>query len=385
MSTSRDLILIALVLLLTGALIIAGAQQYVGRGEGYGSLYSMEASGTQRFAAQLSNWGYQVVAEKETPLLPDMADTALFVMGVSEDFNDLETSWLRIWVQSGGTLLVAQDNGKTRRLLQSFNINLKRTWSQVETAPLQLPVFNWPQVGTVTLQTHYAVDVPCGYAAIHVGDCDTPLLVLFGYGNGQVIVLSSLYPFTNEGLQAPGNAQFVTNLVQTAVPTGSQIRFDEAHRPHTGAARAWLLTTPTGWALLYTVLLLLIYAWWQGRSLQTAVPVTATTAANEFAATQSTDEFITDMANLYQQSSQEKNIQHHFWQRLKRQLARKYHCDYNLPEAEFFTELLPYQDEIDIATLISLHTSLQNQESTSSQLVWWVTQVIEFTEALDFS
>ena len=74
-----------------------------------------------------------------------------------------------------------------------------------------------------------------------------------------------------------------------------------------------------------------------------------------------------------------------FWQRLKRQLARKYHCDYNLPEAEFFTELLPYQDEIDIATLISLHTSLQNQESTSSQLVWWVTQVIEFTEALDFS
>ncbi len=386
MSTTRDLILIILVLLLTGALIVAGVQQYTGTDSGHGSIHSGEADGVRRFTAQLSTWGYIVTANNQSPLLPDAADTALFVLGINEDFDALEAAWLPTWVQAGGTLLIAQDNEKTRRLLQLFDVDIKRTWRQVETAPLQLPAFNWPLVGDVTLQTRYRVDAPCGHAAIHLGDCDTSLLVSFGYGRGQVIVLSSLYPFTNEGIQVPGNLQFVANLVGTAVPSGSRIRFDETHRVNNARqSRAWLWTTPTGWGLLYTLLLLLTYGWWQGRSLSTAVPITPTTAANEFAATQSTDEFITDMARLYQQSSQEKNIQRHFWQRLKRQLARQYRCDYNLPDTEFFAELLPYQDEVDIARLLSLHAELQRPQITESQLLWWVTQVVEFTEALPSS
>ncbi|MCA9969851.1 MAG: hypothetical protein KC425_06530, partial [Anaerolineales bacterium] len=261
-----------------------------------------------------------------------------------------------------------------------FDVSLRRLWRRVDAAALRLPALNWPPVGRVTLRAEHRVVVRCGQAAIHLGDCDTPLLAVFGHGRGQVVVLPSVYPLSNAGLRQPGNLQFAANLVGTLLPPGAAIAVDEAHRQTAGLPRGWLLQTPEGLAALYVVTLLLAYAWWQGRTLQPAVPPAPAAAA---APIQTADEFIAEMAKLAQQGGQEKAVQLHYWQRLKRQLARAHQCDAALPDAAFLSELKTAVSEDDLAALIALHADLQRPHITESQLLWWVTKVIALTEALE--
>lgn len=378
---NRDQAWLAGVLALFALLLAAAVQQRLAAGgPEHGSIRSAAPDGAQRLAAQLGGWGYAVLPLDEAPLLIPNTAAALLVIGGGAPYGPLEANQIVDWVAAGGTLLVAQDDARGDSLLAPFGITLRRRWRRVDQAPLRLPIFNWPPVGSVTLRAQHQVAVPCGQAAIHLGDCDAPLLVVFGHGRGQVVVLASIFPLTNAGLLEPGNLQFAANLVDSMLPRGAAIAVDEAHRRAAGLPRGWLLTTPEGLSALYAASLLLAYAWWQGRTLQTAVPDAPDADA---APIQTPDEFIADMSKLYQQGGQEKGIQHHYWQRLKRQLARKYRGDATLPDAAFLAELAPHAAEVDMAMLIALQADLQRPQISEMQLVWWVTRVIDLTEALE--
>ncbi|PMP75882.1 MAG: DUF4350 domain-containing protein, partial [Chloroflexus aggregans] len=55
-----------------------------------------------------------------------------------------------------------------------------------------------------------------------------PVVTGLRYGQGYVIALSSLYPFTNVGLRDPAAAALLLNIVSW-LPSGERIVFDEFH------------------------------------------------------------------------------------------------------------------------------------------------------------
>lgn len=383
MFTSRrftlDLIAFAVALLvLIGAIALSLLLQVDPLKRAEGSTLNNGRSGTQRLYNKLNNLGYIARPTITNELQPTAQDHILFILAPDLSFSQWEQQTLDQWIINGGTLILAQDNSRPSELLRMFNMSSRRQWPTIRQANLALPTLNWPFVGTVDLRASRKVVMDCGQVAIHIGDCDAPILVSFGRGMGHVYVMSSLYPFTNDGIENGRNAQFILNLVASSATSGNRILFDEVH--HQGVS-FWLVQTPAGWATILLFLLLLAYGLQSNQRFGKPRP----TLIQDEPERRETAAFINHMAAAQKELDQNLRVRDHYWQRLKRKLARRYSTDPRLPDELFFAELSPYLDEQIMGQLIYLMVQLDRQEIKELELQQWTNLVILVWDALEKS
>ena len=333
-----------------------------------GSIYNDGPQGTRSLATWLIQLGYQVRVPNNS-IAPQPADKILFVLAPDEGFDEFDLGQLERWVQTGGILVIAQNSNQPDDLWRQFGLRLGILFPRQQQAELQLPTLNWPWVGPMSIEARRQVRVDCDKAAVHLGDCDTPILVSFGQGKGQVYAMSTLYPFTNAGLQHSGNARFVQNLVQANALPGETIVFDEVHRDRRSS---WLLQTREGWGLLFSLLALLAYLIARRPRFGGPRPTTQQHEPER----RKTAEFIASIANV-DPTHQHTSIRHHYWQRLKRQLGRRYGLDPALPNQYFLSELKAFMDDYELSKCITLMLSLDEPELSDFELQEWTRAVLD--------
>jgi hypothetical protein len=341
-----------------------------------GSSQNGRSDGTDQLINGLRGLGYDVRIQTVGEFQPAQQDAVLFILAPEIDFNAQERQRLNSWITQGGTLILAANNNRTRHLLNNFDLSLRRMWRSQQSTPLVLPTLNWPFVGQAEIAANHGLVLDCGQAAVHLGDCKRPFLVSFGRGNGQVYIMSSLHPFTNGGIANGRNAQLIRNIIQLNAAAGSTILVDELHRSRSAL---WIVETPAGWATLLTLLLLLLYAmrlfqpFGQPRPEQNRdQPEPRETAV-----------FIKTLAEAQKELDPDRRIRAHYWQGLKRKLARRHGLDPSLADEQFLEALTPYQDQKTISMLIHLMVSMDRQQINELELQRWTTLLINLKDELE--
>lgn len=333
-----------------------------------GSVQSDGPEGTRSLATWLIQLGYQVRVPA-VAIAPQPADEIIFVLEPEAGFAESDLVGLEGWVQAGGTLVLAQSHNRPDDVLRRFGLRLGLLFPRQQWAELQLPTLNWPWVGPMAVEARRRVRVACDKTVVHMGDCDSPILVSFGQGQGQVYAMSTLYPFTNAGLQQSGNARFIQNLVQANAQPGATIVFDEAHRDR---RTSWLFQTREGWGLLFSLLALVAYLMAQRRRFGSPRPTTQQHEPER----RRTAEFIASIANV-DSTHQHSSVRRHYWQRLKRQLGRRYGLDPGLSDPLFLAQLKSFMDDYDLSRCITLAVTMNEPELSDFELQEWTRTVLD--------
>jgi hypothetical protein len=355
-------------IIITALAFINNAEQMAG------SIYNQDEDGTSLFAGWLIEQEYQV-GTLNSAAYPLSNQQLLFILSPKGGFSRSQLTQIKSWLSSGGTLIVAQERRQPVDLPQRFGLYVGRMWPGVDQASLQLPALNWPLVGEANVQATHRLRFTCGQVAIHIGNCNRPIMASFGEGLGQVFYFSTAYPFTNAGLTDRGNAQLLQNLVLATAAPGSTILFDEWHqRLHT----TWIIGTAAGWGLIFALLVLTAFFLWH--NVLTDKPAATEKGISDFTAKQPGDayEYITAMAIAQQELEGPRSITAHYWQRLKRQYGRRYGLDPALPDDSFMAMLKDILSDEEISTIIhlSIAKNYPKQMANELELRHWVSTII---------
>lgn len=374
-------ILIVLLLGLALAIVYGVLQRTEVDIDSRGSIYRQQGDGASRLRTRLTDLGYEIRALTKSPLSLSAQDSVLFVLAPNASFKAADLIRIDAWVRAGGMLIVAQETRNPGQLLAHYRIALAPLIQPVERASLRLPALNWPPVGEIQLRAANKLRLQRQDAAIHIGDCDTPLLVSFGLEQGQLFVLPTLYPLSNDGLAVPDNARLVENLLRAGATRSGRIVFDELHhrKPDRTISVAWLFTRPEGWGFLYAIAVLFGYLLLSGRRFGSPRSVPDQDAGLPAAALSQT------AASLESLTGVQSVVQCYYWEHLKTDLSRTYHLDPTLSDDAFLSTLRRHhaRSEVNLAALTHLHAGLGREAASEQDLVIWVRQVIEWRENLN--
>jgi hypothetical protein len=291
----------------------------------------------------------------------------------TEFITDAAWERLEAWVEAGGTLLVAGDRYLSTSWADHFDFRRDdwQTGFLTTTLRLQHPLLVSPpsaqHPGVIpdrgTLQSER--DDFVVQAATLAG----PAIVAFAQGQGQVILSTTSYPFTNQGLRAAGMADLVLNLVSLAGQPG-RVWFDEWHHGVRGADTAapvgihnWLRATVPGQAILLALGLTFVALLLRGRSFGRPLPLPQQIVRRNPL------EFVTAIANLQRRAGHRTALLQDYRLRLKRELGRRYQLDVKLPDAEFVNQLAAYQPTLDRTALHQLLNRLNHQNVSETKMV----------------
>jgi hypothetical protein len=273
--------------------------------------------------------GYRVEELATEPYTVDPAVAALFVLAPTTRFDDDAIEAVVDWVESGGRLVIAS-SGAPRPLLERFGLRVRFAGDRLDEAVVAQPVLQQPTVERVRVDTWEQVEQQEGLAPWLVAD-DRVVLGSRPYGQGQVVVLASLRPLSNEGIAEPASAALALNLIG-GLPPGTRIAFVEYHHGFVqGVARSlWQLLRAHywGWAIIYTVALGYLFLWLRGRRF--GPPLVAAPAARR-----SVGEYVASLGALYRRAGQRGYVADRLADQLKRDLATGLGLNGRLPDEAF--------------------------------------------------
>jgi hypothetical protein len=214
----------------------------------------------------------------------------------------------------------------------------------------------------------------------HLAVGSKPVMVSFSLGEGQVIICTASFPFTNAGLKEEGNPELALNVVTAAsrsdTPNGKPIVWiDEWHhgvrsmQPEAAGPQDWLRYTPSGRALLYTAAVIFVALVLGGRRFGRAVPLPKRIARR------APLEHITAIANLSRRAGHRQAVLRYHYQRLKRDLGRRYRLSPTLPDDEYAARLAEFNPNVDPQELLSLLARLQKRKVSESEMIQLAAEV----------
>ena len=227
--------------------------------------------------------------------------------------------------ERGGTVVLAGHSPTTLEYAADLGLRTSFAGSVVETATTPPGVS--PQL-TVPVRTR--VSLQGGVPLLQAPD-GRVVAARRSHGRGEVVVLSSPLPLTNEGLRDPDTARFLYREIVAPlarVPGGASVLFDESlHADPTGSLspeaslttriQRFVFSTPIGWAAVYGGLISFVYLLLSGRRLGPALrPVRAATASRTMY------EHVQALANLYRRGGQFLALRAHFSRHYRRRIAR---------------------------------------------------------------
>jgi hypothetical protein len=188
----------------------------------------------------------------------------LFVFTPTNGFNAAEVQQLNSWMQSGGVLVYAAEEGDPQVDLQ---FGLRRTANAVSAkAHAAAPILGG--VGPVAGASDARAFRPTAsqVALLRNGAGDV-LGVRQDVGHGQLVALTDPLILCNGNIGKPDNGRFAADLL-AMTPAGGHVWFDEFHHGAAAAGSpetAWM-TTPWGIALVVTVVIVFIGLALRGRA-----------------------------------------------------------------------------------------------------------------------
>lgn len=328
---------------------------------------SSQPDGARALRLWLEALGYATSSETAAAFaLPEQTNIALIL---EPTFTITTKEWeiLDAWIEDGGTLVVAGDQLGSVYASQHFEFQIAYLLTTTPTLTAQSPLWLSPPVTTpVSVNTRAFFETKRMDYVPHLAVGKQPVVVSFTQGQGRVILSAAPFPFTNAGLKVAGNPEFVLNVVAPVLRDGL-VWFDEWHHGQRTATAigpdAWLRSTPTGHALLYTVVVLYLALIARGRLFGRPVPLPNHT--NRRAPL----EHITAIANLRRQAGHRTAELRYYYDSLKRQLGRRYRLSPDLPDDTYVEQLATYDPNLDAQALLHLLTELRRPHVSENDMV----------------
>ncbi len=368
LAINRDTVL--LITLLLGLMIFtaySASQQDDGTRYPPGSAHSNQPDGGRALRLWLSELGYKTATLEGGLAWPDKTVDVLLVLSPSEVFNQSEAAAIEKWVEAGGTLIFAGDDAYVAYQLWS-RFDLRAEWLESPAEPLfaAQPLLDAPPVSQAGASAEMVWAPDSHDYVTHLATADgKPVLISMRRGQGWVFALTTVEPFTNDGLKDAGNAALAYNLVQAGAGRAGQVSFDEYHHGFQTepSIRTWLVSSRFGWAILYSALVAFVFLLVGGRRFGAPVPLP------EHIARRTTAEYIRALANLSRRAGRRQAVLAHYKDRLKRHLGRAHRLDPGLGDSSFVSELLAYRPDLDKERLARLLAALSRQEVSERDMV----------------
>lgn len=307
----------------------------------------------------------------ELPAATDM----LFVYPNQLSYNAAEAAMLRAWVEQGGTLVLVGPAGEDRELIAAFGVRVASELSyeneQVQVQPL-LPEGRrvYPREWFAPGVTLDLSDAPQAVPVLALADGDSdrvtliehavrkPVVAVQSVGEGVVWHLAPGVDLTNLNLAEYQQGELLPALLRTT-PAGGKIVFDAYHLfgfsrvgEQIATLQDWLYRTPTGWAMLFTLLVTGGFLLLEGRRLGPPL-VTATQTRGREAA-----EYVRAMANLHRRAGEHMAMAQQHHHRLKVGLAQRHALRSDLPDDQFLQALEGVSPPLPPTQLNAVRTTL---------------------------
>lgn len=346
----RDLLLIVG---LFGALIaftVYGPGQNEPEQEGLpGSAHSAGPDGALGLQRWLESIGYDARnLEYSEWRIPDDAAVLFMLDPQREPVTAEEAAETLRWVRAGGTLVLIDTTPTLavgrNELLETLQatVVISDEIQAINNARAVQPLLSTPPVISVPVNTSSALELRrddyLPLLQTRLGDT----LVGIQEGRGYIYLGSTLYPFTNDGIQKPGSGPLLLNMLARVAPD-AVVLFDEYHHGYRTppTVRRVALQQGWGWAVLYTMLVVGLYIVLTGRRFGRPVPLRADLARRSSA------EYVQSLAMLFRRAGKRSYVLAHYHSQLKRRLARPYGFVPPVDDAAFVDELLRYRGITD--------------------------------------
>ena len=318
--------------------------------------------------------------------MPEKADL-IFLYPNRLSFHETEAAELRGWVEAGHTLVMVGPHPEDGELERAFG------------------VLTHPSDGFVTLERQsqpllpegresYSSDWFASSRALDLTDAPGAVVVLEATGGAPVAAVQRIGAgvvwhlttgngLTNGGLRNGRQGDLLPAILRT-VPDRGLVVFDTYHLfglsrigEQITTLQDWLYRTPTGWATLFSAVVLMLFLVLQGRRLGPPLPTVYERRRREMA------EYVRAMAGLAQRAHLSAAVaDHHRW-RLKRGLARRRGLDAELADELFVAQLAETTPPVDAVTLDAVHTTLTGlagrpNEDTLVELVGSVDRLLNY-------
>lgn len=256
---ARMLIVIGAAVLLLGAYwaVVSLSEEYYVIEAPKGSIFSSDPSGFKSLMAYLEELQIDVQPLQRFDELPQ--PPATIVVGAAEPFaiepTPSDGDRLAGWVERGGRLVLV--GPEARLVLAGTPIGANRAGeaSQETTLAPRIPSTYADRITAVTIGTPRLLAENAEWVT-HMKDTDGQVLVSRSFGEGEVVWLASLEPFTNARLGDGDNARFATLLAAAAQP----VYFDEYHHGFARGGGIWERLGGNGQAAAVLMLLALAVA-----------------------------------------------------------------------------------------------------------------------------
>jgi hypothetical protein len=333
------------------------------------SADSTQVDGGRALRLWLETLGYHVAADTQRQFeIPEQAVIALLLQPTAPA-SESELAQMEAWLRQGGVLILAGITSTTLFIAEHFDFDLSFNPGSVAGVTGQSPLLTSPPQ-----EDKVQSDFRTGWRSqenefvVLFAEGDLPVVVSTEVGDGLLILSTSAFPFSNEGLSVPGNSQLALNVI-SAGGGPSLVWFDEWHHglragsPAISGPLDWLRQTPAGRALLYSMLVILVALTLSGRSF--GRPLTLP----ERRIRRRPIEYITAVANLSRRAGHRRAVLADYHFRLKRGLGHRYRLDPRLPDDEFVRRLVLVDAAVDADTLSGLLARLSQPQPSEAQLV----------------
>ncbi len=267
----RGWIALAVMVLLVFVLVLLRGTGTQGRSPDHAST-SDAADGTSALRAYADALGHSSGSvEGDFALSPSSG--LLFVFTPTTGFSSGEVQQLNSWMQSGGVLVYAAEDGDPQLDAQ---FGLRRSPTAVPAkAHAAAPILGG--VDTVAgADGARAFRPTTSQVPLLRNEAGDVLAVRQDVGHGQLVALTDPLILCNGFLGTPDNGRFAADLI-AMTPSGGRVWFDEFHHGAAATASpetAWM-TTPWGIALLSVVVIVFVGLALRGRAFGPRIPLRA--------------------------------------------------------------------------------------------------------------
>ncbi len=313
------------------------------------TTFSSDPRGTMALLRWLQRIGYDAeqLAYQDYTLTDDIG--VVFLLRPTLPIDEDNSAELLQWVERGGTLIFAEDRRPFVRpandILATLDIEIDEVDDDdltLNNATIQQPFFSDPPVSQIHPRTEHVIlpdrnDV-AAIARARAPDQETEHLTVAGlpYGAGYIYIASGIHPFTNAGLadDTAAHGAMVLNMLRW-LDANERVIFDEYHHGYfePPSLRTVVFSNAWGWGLLYVGIILGGYVLLSGRRFGHAIPTQSEQLRR------GGEDYVLSMADMFQRSGNRTAIQHHYYQSLRRKLARRYGINPQADDTAFQQEL----------------------------------------------
>jgi hypothetical protein len=378
-SISRDTkLVIGILILLVAVTVFAALQKQARQQHPALSTLSSAPEGALAFKLWVQDLHYNVDEAVLENFIPPKNASILFVLEPMFPAEE-ELQAIEDWVKGGGTLIAIGEQYGMYTLAGHFGFEFSyladpSTAAAIETPLVESPAVPAlanlkPRVGLRSTRNDYVV------LATKTGE---PLLVSFEHGQGRVILGTVPAAFTNAGLKQAGNAELALNILALAKTKGT-VWFDEWHHGQRSQEQIlgpaeFLRRTPIGHALLFSVLVVFLGLFLQGRGFGRPVPLPQDIKRRGAL------EHVTGIANLSRRASHRPAVMMHYHQQIKRRLGQRYRLDPNLDDRQYVDALAAYNPALDQEKLSSLLQRMKNKNISEAEMVHLAAEAAEWID-----